>query len=86
MRDGFHFGRVDHIFVLDNFADRHIFVILTPVKRTHTRHNILGLEIMEEVTDKAVIIGITTILPLCLYMVPIKGIGIIWVDWEVYIF
>ena len=38
---------------------------------------------MEEVTDKAVIVGITTILPLCLYMVPIKGIGIIWVDWEV---
>ncbi|EAQ91957.1 hypothetical protein CHGG_00192 [Chaetomium globosum CBS 148.51] len=27
---GVQFGRVDHIFVLDNFADRHIFVVLIP--------------------------------------------------------
>ena len=77
------FGRVDHVFVLDNNTDRHIFVILTPIKRTKTRHELLDLEIMEEEED-ALVVGLPAIQPVRLYMVTVKDVGIVWVDWDVY--
>ncbi|KAI1747760.1 hypothetical protein F4782DRAFT_535125 [Xylaria castorea] len=64
VRDGdYYFGRVDYIFVLDNYEDGHIFVILTPVKRTNARDHILDLEIMAEKPDDSVIVGITAVSP-----------------------
>ncbi|RYC63896.1 hypothetical protein CHU98_g2323 [Xylaria longipes] len=85
IRDGdYHFGRVDYIFVLDSFEDRHIFVILTPVERTHTRDHILDLEIMAKKPDDAVIVGITAVSPQRFYMVKVDGVGIVWVDWDLH--
>lgn len=81
---GVQFGRVDHIFVLDNFADRHIFVVLIPVRRTETRHHILDLEVMEEMEGQAVIVGVTAVSPVGLYMVRVEGVGTVWVDWDVH--
>ncbi|EAQ88802.1 hypothetical protein CHGG_05421 [Chaetomium globosum CBS 148.51] len=77
------FGRVDHIFVLDNDKDRHIFTVLTLIKRTKTRHKLLDLEIMEE-TEDAVVVGVPVIRPVRLYMVPVRGVGIIWVNWDIH--
>ncbi|KAK3897748.1 hypothetical protein C8A05DRAFT_47731 [Staphylotrichum tortipilum] len=79
------FGRVDHIFVFDNFNDRHIFLVLTPIKRTGTRHHILDLEVMEEEEEQAVIIGVPAVCPTRLYMVPVQGVGTVWVDWDVHL-
>ncbi|TRX98548.1 hypothetical protein FHL15_000622 [Xylaria flabelliformis] len=85
MRDGdYHFGRVDYIFVLDNFEDRHIFVILTPIKSTNTRDRILDLEVMAEKRDESIIVGITAISPQRFYMVQVDGVGIVWVDWDLH--
>lgn len=74
---------MDHIFVLDNDKDRHIFIVLTLIKRTRTRHELLDLEIMEE-TEDAVMVGVPAIRAVRLYMVPVKGVGIIWVNWDVH--
>lgn len=74
---------MDHIFILDNDKDRHIFTVLTLIKRTESRHKLLDLEIMEE-TEDAVVVGVPAIRPVRLYMVPVRGVGIIWVDWDVY--
>jgi len=71
--------------LLDNFHDRHIFVILTPVERTFRRHHILGLEVMDERHNRAVIVGVTAISPTCLYMVRVENVGTVWVDWEAHL-
>ncbi|KAI1485633.1 hypothetical protein F5X96DRAFT_674446 [Biscogniauxia mediterranea] len=84
-RDGENrFGRVDHIFVLDNFDDRHIFIILTPVRSTNARDALLDLEVMEEQNDDAIIVGVTAIAPVRLYMVKVDSVGIVWVNWELH--
>ena len=82
-RDGNrHFGRVDSVFVLDNFDDRHIFIILTPVYLTGERHKLLDLAILQAEPEGPIIVGVTAIMPVSLYMVPVEDVGIILVEWE----
>jgi hypothetical protein len=82
-RDGNrHFGRVDSVFVLDNFDDRYIFIILTPVYLTGERHKLLDLAILQAEPEGPIIVGVTAIMPVSLYMVPVEDVGIIWVEWE----
>ena len=38
---------------------------------------------MEE-TEDAVMVGVPAIRAVRLYMVPVKGVGIIWVNWDVH--
>ncbi|KAH8879243.1 hypothetical protein GQ53DRAFT_834304 [Thozetella sp. PMI_491] len=84
VRDGImRFGRVDSVLVLDNFQDRHIFVVLTLVQRTFTRHPLLDLEVMDKQEDHAILVGTTAIVPVCLYMVRVANVGTVWVAWKV---
>lgn len=55
--------------MLDNLKDRYIFIILKLVKRTFLRYALLDLEIIKEVDDEAIIVGLTAIYLVCLYIV-----------------
>ncbi|RYC58953.1 hypothetical protein CHU98_g7247 [Xylaria longipes] len=78
-----HVGRVDHVMAFENFDDRHIFIVLSKLNRTGRRDELLDLEILEQ-TAEAVIVGIPAIKAQKLYMVPIDGVGVVLVDWDLY--
>lgn len=83
-RDEHNFGRIDHILLLDNFQDMHIFVILTPMNRSFTYDHILGQEIMYPRENEPIIVGVTAILPERVYLVQIPGLDdTIWINWDV---
>ncbi|KAF7532596.1 hypothetical protein G7054_g7828 [Neopestalotiopsis clavispora] len=84
-RDGLQqFGRIDHVCVIDTGGESHIFVVLTLVRLTNRRDAILDLPIMEEVMGEVFVVGIPAIEAVRLYIVNIAGVGLIWVDWELY--
>ncbi|KAK7697112.1 hypothetical protein SLS64_013906 [Diaporthe eres] len=60
--DNNYFSQIDHNLLLDNLHDRHVFIVLQPVRPTLTRHDVLDLEIMENL-DKVAIIGIVAVQP-----------------------
>jgi hypothetical protein len=74
-----HFGRIDLIFLLDNFDDNHIFVVVRPLQRSATFDDVLSLEILRESNEGPIIVGIPAVQPTKLYMVPIND-GVVWVD------
>lgn len=79
-------GRVDHSFIFDVFdvfdEYRHIFIVLTELSFAGTRDAILDLDVFQEANS--VIVGITAIEPVKLYMVPVRNVGIVRVDWDVH--
>ncbi|ROW07924.1 hypothetical protein VMCG_03429 [Cytospora schulzeri] len=77
------FGHVDHIFLLDHLRDRHIFVVLQPIRPSGRRDHVLGLQVMDKI-DEVVVIGITAVQPTKLYMLDVEGVGIVWNDWNLY--
>ncbi|KAI1207273.1 uncharacterized protein F4807DRAFT_435103 [Annulohypoxylon truncatum] len=77
------FGRLDHIFLFDVYGERHIFAVVTPLRRDGTRDALLDLEILQESNDDPIIIGVPQIQPTRPYLVPIDGLGIILVDWSI---
>ncbi|KAK3403030.1 hypothetical protein B0T20DRAFT_449951 [Sordaria brevicollis] len=77
-------GRIDRVFEQDYYTKSHVFILITPIRHTNRRHHILDLNIMEELTDEPVIIGLTAVQPVTLYMVHVDGVGIVWVDWDIY--
>lgn len=78
------FGHIQHIFLLDHLRDRHIFVVLQPVRPSGRRDDVLGLQIMDKIEDEIVVIGITAVQPTKLYMLDVDGVGIVWNDWNLY--
>lgn len=78
-----HVGRVDHVMVFENFDDRHIFIVLSKLNRTGQRDRLLDLEVFEQ-TPEPLIVGIPAIKAQKLYMVPIDGVGVVLVDWDLY--
>lgn len=78
------YGKIDHIFLLDQLRDRHIFVVLQPIRLSGRRDPVLGLNIMDKVDDEVVLIGITAVQPVKLYILDVEGVGLVWNDWEVY--
>ena len=59
-------------------------MVLVPIQETRTRDEMLDLQIMQALEGQAVVVGILAIMPVCPYMVHVKDVGIIWVDWDVY--
>ena len=55
-----------------------------PIQETRTRDEMLDLQIMQELEGQAVVVGIPAIMPACHYMVHVKDVGTVWVDWDVY--
>ena len=39
---------------------------------------------MEEITNKAVIVGVPAINPVIVYIVSVSGVRIVWVNWKPY--
>jgi hypothetical protein len=84
VHDAEHVGRIDHIFLLENFEDNHIFVVVTPLQRTHLMDPVLSCEVLKEQPDQPTIVGITAIQPSKLYMVSVDGVGTVWVKWDLH--
>ena len=73
-------AQIDHVFVLENFEDRHIFAILTPIRFSGHRDPILDLRIMNEGSSDILIVGLPAIDPVRLYIVPVDNVRLVLVD------
>lgn len=62
---------------------RHIFVILTELRRTGNRDALLDLKVLED-TGSPVIVGLPALEPSKLYIVSVGGVGPVLIDWDVY--
>lgn len=77
------FARIDHIFLFDVYTERHVFAIITPLRRTGVRDELIDLEILQELNGEPLIIGIMAIEPAKPYLVQINDIGVVHVEWSV---
>ncbi|KAM0440826.1 hypothetical protein ACHAPT_000127 [Fusarium lateritium] len=84
---GFHktkVGRVDHIFTQDEGGERHIFVALTRLEGRLRRDPILESPPVRDDTLGPIIVGLPAVLPVHHYVIPIKDIGLVKFEWDIF--
>lgn len=61
-----------------------MFIVVMPLTRRFVFDDILDLEVLDDSPSGPIIVGITAIQPVKRYMVPIEGLGTVWVNWHIH--
>lgn len=75
---------MDQIFLLQNWGNTHVFIVLTHITRDGSRDAILDQEIVSADEDNPVVIGVPAVSPIRLYMINIERVGTVWITWDPY--